>query len=293
MRFGPAGTMILAGVQDGTNAACEQSNNGVVASIVTKHAGKAFGACANANAATRNGLARYAFGRDMVLDDVIRLFDCLASLPKMEIFSINQIGLENEINQMQAAKSGRAKGADSGSEARAGSQAAAMTGPKLSALDLAAKRFFNGMYHNAMEVPGGMSIWEYVTHEGIPFAINQKTFWYAFRQHWLTKQRVREDLTMYNGEGDVREAFKTHGAGPGWKKLLDHLVLMQAAERSNDSKVVYMRFSGRAHLYLRDVLLADGAESYEQIPSLQALPLPDAGLEEFDEAGAEEDAQDE
>ena len=65
--------MILAGVQDGTNAACEQSDNGEVASIVTKHAGKAFGACAAADVAMRNGLSRFAFGRDMPLDDCIRL----------------------------------------------------------------------------------------------------------------------------------------------------------------------------------------------------------------------------
>eukprot|EP00959_Pyramimonas_sp_CCMP1952_P017214 365553-Pyramimonas_sp.AAC.1 len=54
MQVSPAGTMIMAGVQDGTNAARAKSNNPECASVVTKHAGKTFGACAAANAAVRN-----------------------------------------------------------------------------------------------------------------------------------------------------------------------------------------------------------------------------------------------
>ena len=82
---------------DGTNAACEKCEDAERASVVTKHAGKTWGACAAANAAMRNGLARWALGRNFPLDNVIRLFYCLGALPKMEFFSINQLGLEQEI----------------------------------------------------------------------------------------------------------------------------------------------------------------------------------------------------
>ena len=108
--------MVMAGVMDGTSEVCDRSSNKESSSVVTKHAGKAFGACAAANAATRNGLARWALGRGILLDDTIRLFDCLAALPKVAIFSVNQLGLEKEVRFAQPEKPSRKEGKDGAGE---------------------------------------------------------------------------------------------------------------------------------------------------------------------------------
>ena len=138
MQFSPAGTMIMAGVLDGTNAACSKSSNMDSASVVTKHVGKAFGARAAANTALRNGLARWALGRDLPLDNFVRLFDCLGALPKIEFFSINQMGLEREIarSQKQFGKDSKSVLDESPSETP--------SALRLEPVDLAAKRFFDG-----------------------------------------------------------------------------------------------------------------------------------------------------
>ncbi|CAK0827052.1 unnamed protein product [Prorocentrum cordatum] len=58
MDWKPTAALIFIGVQDGSSAACNKSGNPMGSSVVTKHAGKAFGACATANVASRNGLLR-------------------------------------------------------------------------------------------------------------------------------------------------------------------------------------------------------------------------------------------
>ena len=51
---------MLAGVLDGSGQACDKAGKCPGSSMVTKHAGKAFGAMAAANAAVRNGMLRWA-----------------------------------------------------------------------------------------------------------------------------------------------------------------------------------------------------------------------------------------
>ena len=188
MQFSPAGTMIVAGVMDGTNAACNQSPNPESASVVTKHAGKALGACAAANTALRNGLARWAIGRDVPMDPRIRLFDCLGALPKIEIYSVNQMGLEHEILAQKAGKKDGKDVAEKTSQNTIQPVPAACVSP----IDIAVKRFCEGMHFNASKTAPHSNVWELAANAGIPFAVPSDNFWYNFRQHWFTKSRVKE-----------------------------------------------------------------------------------------------------
>ena len=149
---------------------------------------------------------------------------------------------------------------------------------------------------NAMTVPEGRTVWEYATEVGMPFAVDLKTFWFSFRQHWFTKNRKREDLSMYNAQDgeDVHRIFNHHGSAPGWRKLLLHLVDQGAAAMSEElpAKRVFLRSSIVANEWLADVLVNSAHASFLSVPTVLEQPVPGAGGDEADDAAdlVDEDA---
>ena len=69
--------------------------------MVVKNAGQAFGAAAVSNLGIRNGVLRTALP-GAPLDDMVRTLDALASVPKTQIYSVNQMSLEREREGMAA-----------------------------------------------------------------------------------------------------------------------------------------------------------------------------------------------
>ena len=79
-------TLLLAGMQDGSGMAIQAADNFQGSSVITKHAGQAFGAIATANVAMRNGLLRPRSSRSPRLR-----FGCKkAAIPRTEWCSVNQ-----------------------------------------------------------------------------------------------------------------------------------------------------------------------------------------------------------
>ena len=156
MEFNAAATLVLAAVNDGSGAACAGADDPEGTSIVAKHAGKAFGALATANVGQRNSLSRYVCGRGFPLDNRVRLMDCLAALPKMELFSVNQLACEEAIRAYgaRARLPGRAA-----SHTLDGDDGKDPVGPQKTPIhlephDFAARRFFEALaQHTSREVP--------------------------------------------------------------------------------------------------------------------------------------------
>ena len=165
----------------------------------------------------RNGLALWALGRNSPPDNVIRIFDCLGALPKMQFFSINQLDLEQEI-ELRRQKANSQEATDSNAK-----DGVVTTMPlDLAAMDLAAKRFSDGMRANAINTPRHHSSWDLVSRASISCAIPLNTFWYNFRKHWFTQNCNREDLGEYGADSDtIIEVFKLQGSTIGWRALLD------------------------------------------------------------------------
>ena len=96
VKWSPTAAVILGGYMNGASKACGGVKTGSGVSMVTKHAGKTFGACAVANLAIRNGLLRLCVpGTPM--DDTVRTLDALASVPKTQVYSVNQMSIEHEM----------------------------------------------------------------------------------------------------------------------------------------------------------------------------------------------------
>ena len=93
---------VLAGVCEGSGKACNKSGQASGVSCVRKHTGKFYGALALSNLAIRNGLLAYALSdvlpedwpNAFIFDHKIRLLDAIAAMPRMELYSINQLHLE-------------------------------------------------------------------------------------------------------------------------------------------------------------------------------------------------------
>ena len=66
------------------------------ASVIGKLTGKAFGACATANVACRNGLLRLVVGSEAPLDATVRLLDALAAVAKTQLFAANHFEMETK-----------------------------------------------------------------------------------------------------------------------------------------------------------------------------------------------------
>lgn len=172
MHWSPSATLVLAGVMDGSGQACDKVGKCPGSSMVTKHAGKAFGAMATANVAMRNGLLRWAVGEKIPFDTSVRILDCLAAVPKMEMCSVNQWLVETLIMQKSA------------------SEKNAEIIPDLSAVDFAARRLFDGL---ARDKDKDQTLMQVASEAGIPLKVNQKTVWYNFRQLHFSRTRKRQE----------------------------------------------------------------------------------------------------
>ena len=270
MRWSPAATLVLAGVMEGADAASLNSKDKESGQVVTKHGGKAFGASFVANAAQRNGLARWAFSRAMPLDDTVRLFDTLATLPKMEIFSVNQLDLEKEIRLKQLDKNkqcGRQQSGDKGNEG------AEITNTEImylewTPIELASKLLFDALHKNTIKLEQDTSVWDLASTEGIPMKLAVKTFWYNWRQMWFYRRRARESLPAYGAdENAVWGIVNKHAEHHAWKNLFDYFVEKKAAYKDEDNSKIYLRSSPSAATCVGDRLQCKDA-----LPLLEARP---------------------
>ena len=226
-----AATLVFAGVCDGANAACAVSPNGELNSVVTKHAGKAFAACSAANVAARNGLLRFALGRDAPVDNRIRLLDALTAVPKIQLFSANQLAAERAVQEANGASKGAGRSA---------SDVPLVAEPPLalSGMDFACRRLFDALAEDSTEVnfpgvPHRTKLWDVAITDGVPLKISGGTPWFNFRQMFFT--RKRKDVPALQRYGGVANLV-AHGAAPKWKCVLAHLV-EQSAGKLEDGKV--------------------------------------------------------
>lgn len=83
-------TLVLAGMQDGSGMTTQAAHNIQGSSVITKHAGRAFGAIATANVAVRNGLLRFVLGPHVCPDPHVRGLDASAAIPRTELCSVNE-----------------------------------------------------------------------------------------------------------------------------------------------------------------------------------------------------------
>ena len=203
----------------------------------------------------------------MPLDNIIRLFDCLGSLPKIEFFSINQLGLEREIHQKQASPQSKSIG-----------DVAQQSEPiSLQPLDQAAMRFFEGMEKNALSTGRHEDIWVLAADEGIPFAVSSKNFWYNFRQHWFTRTRVKEDLSQYGEDrAKIDQNFAEHGARDGWRKLLDKFLDEQVAIPDEARSKVFLRSSTLGWNWLKAFVKGPALEAFLVLPGVEDKADEDA-----------------
>ena len=84
-------TLVLAGMQDGSGMTTQAAHNIQGSSVITKHAGGAFGAIATANVAVRNGLLHFVLGPHVCPDPHVRGLDASAAIPRTELCSVNEI----------------------------------------------------------------------------------------------------------------------------------------------------------------------------------------------------------
>ena len=144
------------------------------------------------------------------MDDQIRLIDALTAIPKIQLFSNNQM---------------------------AAARGAGWSGPvaPLSDVDFACRRLFDALADDMWALPGTAErprtkVWDVAFADGIPMKINGGTVWYNFRQMFFTRKRKRgADLLRY---GNLL-ILSAHGAADGWKKLLGHLVNKEAGKIEN------------------------------------------------------------
>jgi len=105
----PGAGSVLAGVSEGSGRAVNKCPGVPGSSAVREHAGHLYGAIALSNLSVRNGLLAFALSDhlpdnwpDLVpFDNQIRLLDAVASVPRMELFSCNQLHLERLITAEQ------------------------------------------------------------------------------------------------------------------------------------------------------------------------------------------------
>lgn len=83
-------TLVLAGMPDGSGMTTQAAHNIQGSSVITKHAGRAFGAIATANVAVRNGLLHFVLGPHVCPDSHVRGLDASAAIPRTELCSVNE-----------------------------------------------------------------------------------------------------------------------------------------------------------------------------------------------------------
>ena len=246
--FSGSAGCVLAGVQDGSGAACAAFPSCAGASTVTKHAGRMFGAICLSNLAIRNGLMMYILETEIPLDATVRLHDALAALPRCELYSINQLYLEQQLAKA------------SSSNAAPDKPAAAPSTP--ADLDLAARRFFDGLL--SYEAPCKSDAWKEAVDKGVPFIVPSKTLWYNFRQCLFARKRKRcPELAEYGGT----DLLVQYGNKEGWTRMLDYLKEKHVAVSSTDGKRICLRYSLPGHGWLQDIRVKQEARSaYAEAP---------------------------
>ena len=245
MIWSPAATLVLAGVTDGSAKACKARDNRSGSSVVTKHAGKAYGAIATANVAARNGLLRVALGAAAPMDATVRLLDALAAIPRMELCSVNQFLAEKHIAH-------RRKSEKQHEEPAPSEQGDAI--PDLEPIQFAARRLLDTLASHDPK-PDETQLFARAETDGIPLKVNQKTVWYNYRQlHFSRSRKRQEGLLKYGGS----QVLNDHGTAAGWKSLLQSLVTHGVGKLSEDEKTVRIRYCRRGADYL-DVLKVTSA----------------------------------
>ena len=235
--FSGAAGCVLAGLQDGSAAACLQATgNTAAASTVTKHAGRMFGSICLSNLAIRNGLLMHALNEEIPCDNTVRFHDALAALPRCELFSVNQLGLEQAIHT-QSAKAAAAK-------PEASKPANILD---LSDLDFAAKRFFTAL--STYTSPCKTDFWKVSKENGVSIAVAGKTAWFNLRQCMFGRKRKRDaELAEFGGPGVLNK----FGDKKGWTALLDHIEEKKAGKRSQDNKTLLLRYSKEGDAWLTE-----------------------------------------
>ena len=223
----PAAGSIFAGLSDGAASAMrnykkklEESKgrdgdgeSGPFNSTVTKHAGKAFGACCVGNLAIRNGLLRHAVPR-APLDSTIRSLDSLAGLAKTELYGINQMRVDRMLHKAEQREAKRFQTAD---EALEEADAEARSAPDwiatLDAAELAIRKLIDA-------IASDPEAWESATSEtgGIPLRVPADSIWFNFRQINFSRKRARM-LANYKQYGGIDNLNK-FGEAKKWKEML-------------------------------------------------------------------------
>jgi hypothetical protein len=224
-------------------------------SAIKKHAGRAFGACAVANAGCRNGLLRLALPT-APLDDTVRLQDAFGAWPKTELYDINQVRAERKINQVN-----QKKGVVTDTK-----QPTAETVPALSGLDFAIRCLMDKLPENIL---ADVNTFAEVEQNGIPLKISgEDKLWYNLRQSAFTKKRKRNVacLDAYGGIANLN----THGSASKWKEMLVHLArsCVGVIEDATDDAPLRLavKFSINGCTYLKRIQVA--AEMYEWFVAL-------------------------
>ena len=187
MIWSPSATLVLAGMQDGSGNATQAADNTQGSSVITKHAGKAFGAIATANVAMRNGLLHFVLGPQVPPDPQVRGLDALAAIPRTELCAVNQFLAERHILQKHHHEK---KHGDSPVEEKEEI-------PNLEPIEFASRRLFDGLA--AVNTDDGGHLLEAADLEGIPCKVNARTEWYNFRQLHFARPRKRQQGVLVLG----------------------------------------------------------------------------------------------
>lgn len=253
--------VVLAGVNDGANAALIDVPDAAGASVIIKHVGKVFGSTAVSNVACRNGLLRYALDAAVPLDPHIRSLDAFAALSKTELYTVNQLRIERLLAQRLAETSKGPSREEPGKVSEAPPSG-------LSPVDLAARRFFDALTDPSGPVDDdGQSAWSVAVGSGVPLAVNAHTIWYNFRQLFFSRKRKRcASLSKYGGIDNLN----SHGGASGWRALLEQLVVEGVAVKTEDYKRILVQKSLRGSTYLKklEILLQPYTE-YSKLPAAQ------------------------
>lgn len=213
-----------------------------------------FGSICLSNLAIRNGLLMYALNEEIPCDNTVRLHDALAALPRCELFSVNQLGLEQSIHTQSA------KAAAASTEASKPANILA-----LSNLDFAAKRFFTGL--SSYTPPCDTDLWKASKETGVAIAVNVKTAWYNFRQCMFGRKRRRDaDLAQFGGT----EVLIQFGDKKGWSALLAHIEEKKAGTKSEDNKTLLLRYTKEGDAWMTEELKVPQAvqDKYISLPNL-------------------------
>jgi hypothetical protein len=174
---------------------------------------------------------------------------------------VNQLGLEEEIRSANLPKTCKDDPKQHIADEKTESPV-----DGLSDIDIASKRFFEGLHSNAAKIEGFEDAWKLAEEVGIPFCVNAKTFWYNWRQTWFTRIRVKEDLSSYGGHSRAEKIFTEHGRQSGWWAMLNHLAAKDVAVESLEDEVVKLRFTSRGYAWVAEVLNCTGASQYALSP---------------------------